>query len=75
MSTTQSLVRVNPDVLARLLAVRGKSWSSLRAGGLSNDTLAKIKRGEMVRNYIVQKISVQLVAWPELEHAADLLAD
>jgi hypothetical protein len=67
------VVRINPDVLTRKLHVRGKSWSDLRAGGVSYDTLAKIKRGEPVATRIVQKITVQLVEWPELEHAADLL--
>ena len=68
------LVRINPDVLTHKLQLRGKPWSALKAGGISYDTLAKIKRGEPVAARILQKITVQLVAWPELEHAADLLA-
>ncbi len=71
---TGGLVRIDPDALARKLALRGKSWSALRVA-VSSETLAKIQRGEPVKAFVLRRITVALVAWPELEHAADLLDD
>lgn len=59
MIAATNLVRINPDVLAHKLQLRGKPWSALRVG-VSNDTLAKIKRGEPVAARVLEKITVQL---------------
>lgn len=69
-----SLVRINHTVLMHKLHLRGKTPHALRdEARVGWDTLAKIRRGEPVRARVLERITAQLVAWPELEHAADLL--
>jgi hypothetical protein len=68
------MVRINHSVLMHKLAVRGKAPAALREAHVSYDILAKIKRGELVSPRAFRKIVVQLAAWPELDHAADLLS-
>lgn len=68
------LVRVSHAALIRKLQLRGMAPNALRAAGVSYDSLAKIKRGELVSARVFRKIVVQLAKWEELEHAADLLS-
>jgi hypothetical protein len=71
---TAQVVRINPDALERKLLLRGQSWEALRASHVASySTLAKIRRGESVKPRVLQNILVQLIAWPELEGAADLI--
>ena len=67
-----SLVRVNRDVLTYKLHLRGKTWGALRVA-VSNDTLVKLRRGEPIAPRSMERIIVQMLKWPELDHAADLL--
>lgn len=67
------LVKINHAELMRKLHLRGKPPGALRDAGVSYDSLAKIKRGELVAVRVLRKIVVALAGWPELEHAADLL--
>ena len=64
------LIRINRQALAHKLHLRGKSRSSLRAV-VSGETVVRIFRGEPVSPRSLEKIMVQLLAWPEPDGAAD----
>jgi len=66
-------IKVNHGALMKKLALRGKAAAALREHHVSYETLAKIKRGDPISARAFRRIVVALTAWPELEHAADLL--
>lgn len=60
--------------MARKLHQRGKIYADLRPV-VSAGTLAKIRRGEKVKVRVMAAITAQLVSWPVLAGAEELLAE